>query len=36
MRAARSKPDAANSDDLARYTEKRDRFIDLAQRELGG
>jgi hypothetical protein len=34
--ASTAATEAANGDDLARYTDKRDRFIDLAQRELGG
>ena len=34
--ASSAATDAANSDDLSRYTNARDRFIDLAQHELGG
>lgn len=34
--ASSAATDAANGDDLPRYTDARDRFIDLAQHELGG
>ena len=34
--ASSAATDAANGDDLSRYTDTRDRFIDLAQHELGG
>jgi hypothetical protein len=34
--ASSAATDAATGDDLSRYTNARDQFIDLAQRELGG